>query len=145
LIYTYLYPVLSEWVSGFNVLQYTTVRVAYAAITALVFSLIIGPGVIKLLIRLKAGQEIRSCGPETHLVKQGTPTMGGVMIIMGLALSILLWMDLENPITWMFFTALVGYGAIGFADDYLKIILPFFWCGSICIRENLQPISICLS
>jgi phospho-N-acetylmuramoyl-pentapeptide-transferase len=120
MIYTFLYPWLVEWYSGFNVLRYTSIRVAYAAVTSLLISIVLGPMVIKMLRRLKAGQEVRTDGPETHMVKQGTPTMGGLMIIIGIAVSILLWMDVANPITWMMVTALLGYGLIGAIDDLLK-------------------------
>jgi phospho-N-acetylmuramoyl-pentapeptide-transferase len=121
MIYTFLYPWLVELHSGFNVLRYTSIRVAYAAVTSLLISILLGPLIIKMLKRLKAGQEVRSDGPESHLVKQGTPTMGGLMIIIGIAVSIILWMDVANPITWMMVTALLGYGLIGAIDDLLKI------------------------
>jgi len=115
-----LYP-LVKYFTIFNVFQYISFRAAYAAVTALFVSFIFGPKVILMLKKLKAGQEIREDGPQSHLVKAGTPTMGGVLMIMAVALSILLWMDLHNRFTWIILAALVFFGLLGFADDGLKI------------------------
>jgi phospho-N-acetylmuramoyl-pentapeptide-transferase len=104
-----------------NVFQYVTVRTAYAAITALALSLIFGPLVIRKLTEFKFGQEIREEGPASHQAKRGTPTMGGVMIIGSVFISTLLWADLKSPGVWVALLGMIGCGAIGFADDYLKI------------------------
>lgn len=104
-----------------NVFQYVTFRTAYAAITALALSLIFGPLVIRKLTEFKFGQEIREEGPASHQAKRGTPTMGGVMIIGSVFISTLLWADLESPGVWVAMSGMIGCGAIGFADDYLKI------------------------
>src|SRR5499426_578739 len=104
-----------------NVFQYVTFRTAYAAITALALSLIFGPVVIRKLTEFKFGQEIREEGPASHQAKRGTPTMGGVMIIGSVFISTLLWADLKSPGVWVALLGMVGCGAIGFADDSLKI------------------------
>ena len=116
----FLYP-LVQYFTPFNVFQYITFRAAYAAVTALLISFIFGPGIIKMLKRLKAGQEIRGDGPESHLSKVGTPTMGGVLLVFSIVVSILLWMDLFSFYTWMILFSLIGFGSLGFVDDYLKI------------------------
>ncbi|MDR2589223.1 MAG: phospho-N-acetylmuramoyl-pentapeptide-transferase [Spirochaetales bacterium] len=116
----FLFP-LVKYFTPFNIFQYITFRAAYAAVTALLICFLCGPWVIKQLRRLKAGQEIRNDGPESHLVKSGTPTMGGVMILFAIVLSVLLWQDLRNMYTWIMLIAVLGFGAIGFMDDFLKI------------------------
>lgn len=105
-----------------NVFRYITFRAGGATITALLFVLFFGPAIIDLL-RLKQGkgQPIREDGPETHLLKRGTPTMGGLMILSGLIVSVLLWANLGNPFVWCVLGVTVGFGAIGFYDDYLKV------------------------
>ncbi len=115
-----LYP-LVEYFTAFNVFQYITFRAAYAAVTALFISFLLGPGLIRFLRRKKAGQEIRSDGPRSHLSKSGTPTMGGVLIIISVLLSVFLWQDLSNRYTWIVLGSLTAYGLIGFLDDYLKV------------------------
>lgn len=115
-----LYPLVS-YISFFNVFQYITFRAAYAAITALLISFLSGPWVISKLKAIKAGEEIRKDGPQTHLSKSGTPTMGGLLIILSVVCSVLLWEDLDNRFTWVLLLATVGYGLIGFVDDYLKV------------------------
>jgi phospho-N-acetylmuramoyl-pentapeptide-transferase len=112
---------LVKYVSAFNIFQYITFRGAYAAVTALFVSFILGPWMISFLQRLKFGQSIRGDGPETHLVKSGTPTMGGLLIIISMLVAVLLWQDLRNMHTWIVLIALVGFALIGFSDDYLKI------------------------
>jgi phospho-N-acetylmuramoyl-pentapeptide-transferase len=116
----FLYP-LVKYFTPFNIFQYITFRAAYAAVTSLLIIFLFGPWIIGLLQRLKAGQEIRSDGPKTHLAKSGTPTMGGVMIILAIVVSVLLWQDIRNIYTWIILFATVGFGAVGFADDALKI------------------------
>ena len=114
------YP-LVKYFSFFNIFQYTTFRFAYAAVTALLISFMFGPTIIKLMTKLKLGQAIRQDGPETHLAKAGTPTMGGVLIIISVVISVLLWQDLTQFYTWVLLITVVGFGTIGFVDDYLKI------------------------
>ncbi len=114
-----LYP-LVRYISFFNVFQYITFRAAYAALTALLISLLFGPRLIARLKRRGVGEEIRSDGPKTHMSKSGTPTMGGILIILCTLVSVILWQDLANYYTWVLILATVGFGAIGFIDDYLK-------------------------
>ncbi len=105
-----------------NVFRYITFRSIYATLTALAIALLLGPTLIGLLRRLQIGQEIRDDGPKSHLSKKGTPTMGGILIVGSLLLSVLLWADLSNRYVWMVLLALFANGTIGFADDYLKVI-----------------------
>ena len=112
---------LVRYFTPFNIFQYITFRAAYAAVTAMLVAFLLGPWVISKLRLLKAGQEIREDGPRTHLSKSGTPTMGGVMILFAIVVSVLLWQDLHNGYTWVAMLAILGFGAIGFADDILKI------------------------
>lgn len=116
-----LFP-LVRYFTPFNVFQYITFRAAYAAVTSLLICFIFGPAIIRGLARLKAGEEIRSDGPATHQVKSGTPTMGGVMIILSIVVSALLWMDIRNLYTWMGVLATLGFGLLGFTDDFLKVV-----------------------
>ncbi|EJS91801.1 phospho-N-acetylmuramoyl-pentapeptide-transferase, partial [Pasteurella multocida subsp. multocida str. Anand1_cattle] len=102
-------------------ISYITVRAILALLTALLVSLWIGPKVIRRLQLLKFGQEVRHDGPESHFSKRGTPTMGGVMILFAITVSTLLWANLANPYVWFSLFVLLGYGAIGFVDDYRKI------------------------
>jgi phospho-N-acetylmuramoyl-pentapeptide-transferase len=117
---TLFYP-LVKYFTFFNIFQYLSFRAAYAAVTALLISFMFGPTVIKLLTKLKLGQEVRNDGPESHLVKAGTPTMGGVLIIISVVISVLLWQDLTQFYTWVLLLTVIGFGGIGFVDDYLKI------------------------
>ncbi|MDR1625259.1 MAG: phospho-N-acetylmuramoyl-pentapeptide-transferase [Spirochaetia bacterium] len=116
----FLFP-LVKYFSPFNIFQYITFRAAYAAVTALLLSFLMGPWVIRQLKILKAGQKVREDGPKTHLAKSGTPTMGGVMIIFAIVVAVLLWQDLRTMYTWIILFAVVGFGAVGFLDDMLKI------------------------
>ncbi|HEX4504659.1 MAG TPA: phospho-N-acetylmuramoyl-pentapeptide-transferase [Alphaproteobacteria bacterium] len=105
-----------------NLFRYQTFRTGGAVMTALLFCFIFGPSIIRWLkSKQGAGQPIRTDGPETHLKKQGTPTMGGVMILLAVILSTLLWVDLHNAYTWIVLLVTVGFGAVGFGDDYLKL------------------------
>lgn len=116
---------LSEWltkyVTAFNVVSYLSFRAVMAILTSLTISLLIGPKVIKELHKLKYGQVVRNDGPQSHLVKQGTPTMGGIMILGSIIVSILLWADLRNVFVWVILFATFAFGSIGFIDDYWKI------------------------
>jgi len=114
-----LYP-LVRYFSFFNVFQYITFRAAYAALTALLLSLLFGPWLIQKLKRFNLSESIREDGPRSHRAKSGTPTMGGILILFSIAVSVLLWQDLSNLYTWIMLLATVGYGAIGLTDDYLK-------------------------
>jgi phospho-N-acetylmuramoyl-pentapeptide-transferase len=120
MLYHLLYPLHSE-VSFLNVTQYITFRTAAASITAFLFSIILGPCVIRLLRRLQVGQVVRSDGPKTHETKAGTPTMGGLLILGAAIVPTLLWVDLRNSYIWVAVLSTVGFGAIGFVDDYLKV------------------------
>ncbi|MFW5801453.1 MAG: phospho-N-acetylmuramoyl-pentapeptide-transferase [Spirochaeta sp.] len=115
-----LFP-LTEYFTPFNIFQYITFRAAYGAVTSLLISFLFGPAIIELLRRLKFGEEIRQDGPQSHQVKSGTPTMGGVLIILSMVLAILLWMDVRSNFTWIGLASILGFGAIGFVDDYSKI------------------------
>ncbi|HEY6010699.1 MAG TPA: phospho-N-acetylmuramoyl-pentapeptide-transferase [Nitrospirota bacterium] len=121
MLYHLLYP-LRESFSVFNVVRYITFRSGGAVLTALIVSFLLGPSVIAWLRRLKVGQQVRTDGPQTHLTKQGTPTMGGVLIIAALASSALLWSDLTNRYVWVVLFATLVFGGIGFWDDYLKVV-----------------------
>ena len=106
----------------FRVFQYLTFRAVMAALTALVIGLAAGPYVIRRLRELKIGQPIRGYGMETHLQKSGTPTMGGVLILLAIATSTLLWVDLSNRFVWIVLLVTLGFGAIGWADDWRKVV-----------------------
>ncbi len=121
MLYSLLYK-LHDWFSPLNVFRYITFRTALAVITAMLITFIIGPAVIRRLRRFSVTQHIRDDGPQTHLGKAGTPTMGGVLIIISILITILLWGDLTNAYIWVMSFSIVGFGAIGFIDDYLKII-----------------------
>ena len=121
MLYHLLYP-LRDAFSGFNVFRYITFRSAGAVLTALLVSFLLGPSMIAWLRRLKVGQQVRVDGPQTHLTKQGTPTMGGLLIIASLATSVLLWSDLTNKYVWVVLFATLAFGGIGFWDDYLKVV-----------------------
>ncbi|HEX4848650.1 MAG TPA: phospho-N-acetylmuramoyl-pentapeptide-transferase, partial [Novosphingobium sp.] len=105
-----------------NLIRYQTFRAGAALMTALVIGLIIGPRFIAMLrVRQGKGQPIREDGPQSHLAKRGTPTMGGLMILVALVVSMLLWMDLTSPLVWACLAVTIGFGAIGFLDDYDKV------------------------
>ena len=118
-----LADLLSHWYSGFHLFQYLTFRAIMSTLTALAVSLLIGPAVIRKLADLKAGQVIRSDGPQTHLVKAGTPTMGGALILLAVAIATLLWMDLHNRYVWLVLGVTLAFGGIGFYDDWKKLVL----------------------
>jgi phospho-N-acetylmuramoyl-pentapeptide-transferase len=110
-----------EW-SFLRVFQYLTFRAVMAAMTALLIGLFAGPFVIRRLAALKIGQPVRGYGMETHLVKSGTPTMGGVLILLSIAISTLLWFDLSNRFVWIVLIVTLGFGAIGWVDDWRKVV-----------------------
>ncbi len=120
---------LAQWLQGlspefgfFRVFQYLTFRAVMAAVTALLIGLLAGPAVIRHLKSLKIGQPIRTDGMETHFIKSGTPTMGGVLILMSIAISTLLWFDWANRFVWIVLMVTLGFGAIGWADDWRKVV-----------------------
>lgn len=113
---------LSPELGFFRVFQYLTFRAVMAALTALLIGLIAGPFVIRRLKILKIGQQVRSYGMETHLTKGGTPTMGGVLILIAITVSTLLWFDLSNRFVWIVLAVTLGFGAIGWVDDWRKVV-----------------------
>ena len=122
MLYYLLYHVLREYFSPLNVFRYITVRTAYASLTALVLCLVLGPWVIRRLREMQIGQFIREEGPERHQAKAGTPTMGGVLIVMAIVIPTILWADLHNPFVWLALGSTLAFAAIGFADDYNKVV-----------------------
>ncbi len=120
MLYHLLYPLSADY-SIFNVFRYITFRSVWALLTALIITILVGPLFIRMLRRLKFGQYIHE-DVKAHLEKAGTPTMGGVLIAFSLCVSVLLWADLRNPYVWLTLFVFLGFGAVGFADDYLKII-----------------------
>jgi phospho-N-acetylmuramoyl-pentapeptide-transferase len=120
-MFYHLFFPLHETLSVFNVFRYLTFRTAYAALTALVLSLLFGPYVIRLLQQRQVGQMIRQDGPKSHFCKAGTPTMGGVLILATLSVATLLWANLAVAYVWLALLSTLVFGAIGFWDDYLKM------------------------
>ncbi len=114
---------LSDYVSAFRLFQYITLRTIASALTALVISLALGPWLIRHLTAQKAGQVIRGDGPQSHLSKAGTPTMGGTLILLSVAIATLLWMDPANRLVWIVLGVMLSFGAVGFYDDYKKLVL----------------------
>ncbi|MDZ4212320.1 MAG: phospho-N-acetylmuramoyl-pentapeptide-transferase, partial [Methylotenera sp.] len=117
---------LARWLAhdirGFHVFDYITLRAVLATLTALAISFVIGPSMIRKLTEYKVGQSVRDDGPQTHLVKAGTPTMGGALILVAIAISTLLWADLHNRFVWVVLITTLGFGAIGWVDDYRKVV-----------------------
>ncbi|MFP6654776.1 MAG: phospho-N-acetylmuramoyl-pentapeptide-transferase, partial [Myxococcota bacterium] len=150
MLYHWLYP-LADSFGALNVVRYITFRTAAATLTALFISLIVGPWLIRRLAALRVGQPIREIGPD-HAAKEGTPTMGGILILLSLIISVLLWTDLTNAFVWIVLGLTVGYGILGFIDDYQKIVrrnsvglsakVKIFWqivlafCVAIAIYTN---------
>jgi phospho-N-acetylmuramoyl-pentapeptide-transferase len=121
MLYFLLYEQLHRLVSPFRVFSYTTVRTAFASLTALFLCIALGPWLINKLRQFQIGQYIREEGPKSHQKKAGTPTMGGVLIIISIVIPTLLWADLRYPYVWIALAGLMGYGWIGFLDDYAKV------------------------
>src|SRR5580704_17184466 len=121
MLYYLLYHVLQKYFSPLNVFRYITVRTVYASLTAMFLALVFGPWLIRKLRELQIGQYIREEGPQEHKKKAGTPTMGGVLIVLSTAVPTLLWADLSNPFVLLALFALLGFAAIGFVDDYAKV------------------------
>ncbi|HEY8537740.1 MAG TPA: phospho-N-acetylmuramoyl-pentapeptide-transferase [Steroidobacteraceae bacterium] len=114
---------LTEWASAFRLFNYLTFRAICAALTALLLSLAIGPRMIEAFAKYQIGQRVRTDGPQSHLPKAGTPTMGGTLIIVAMAASTLLWADLTNRFVWITLLVTLAFGLIGFWDDYLKLVV----------------------
>src|SRR6201996_6548480 len=119
---------LTEWLSRdpslrfFNVFTYITLRVVLSALTALAISFIVGPAMIRKLTTYKIGQAVRDDGPQTHLVKTGTPTMGGALILVSVAITTLLWADIGNRYVWITLFTTLGFGIVGWIDDWRKVV-----------------------
>ena len=124
ILYEFLYPLNHYWapLRVLNVFQYITFRTAYASITALLISLLLGPWLITRLREFQIGQHIREEGPKSHQKKAGTPTMGGVLIVVSILLPTVLWANLRNRYVWVAVLTTLAYAAVGFADDYIKIV-----------------------
>jgi len=119
----YLTEHLAKSYSGFHVFQYLTLRGILAAMTALAMSMVVGPRMIAALSRYQIGQRVRSDGPQSHLQKSGTPTMGGGLILVAMVLATLLWADLSSRFVWILVATTLAFGGIGFYDDYLKLVV----------------------
>ena len=117
---------LAQWLAKdvrlFNVFSYITLRSVLACLTALAISLILGPYVIRKLTAYKIGQAVRDDGPKSHLTKAGTPTMGGALILLAIAITMLLWGDLRNRFVWVVLGVTLAFGIIGWIDDYRKVV-----------------------
>src|SRR5256886_9610561 len=130
MVYYILYELIysrfkdQDWylVKGLNVFQYVTFRTAYASVTAMLISFLFGRKLIKGLKRWNIGQQIREEGPQAHIAKRDTPTMGGLLLIASVVISTLLWARLSSFYVWVIIAATLAFGAIGFADDYLKLV-----------------------
>ena len=128
---------LGQYIRGISVINYVTLRTVLAVMTALFFSLALGPRVIRWLAAKKIGQAVRTDGPQAHLVKTGTPTMGGILILIAVALTTLLWGDLSNRYVWTVLVVTLGFGIVGWYDDWKKVVFrdpnglaarwKFFW------------------
>lgn len=139
----WLAQLLQPYFSFFRLFEYLSFRAIVSILTALALSLWMGPILIKRLQKLQIGQLVRNDGPESHFSKQGTPTMGGIMILASIVITVLLWTDLTNPYVWAVLAVLVGYGIVGFVDDYRKVIRKntdgliarwkYFWQSAIAL------------
>src|SRR3979411_2553603 len=121
MLYWLLYEQLFPAVGPFRVFRYITVRAMFATLTSLFLCIMLGPLLIRKLREFQIGQHIREDGPKSHKSKAGTPTMGGVLIIISIVVPTLLWTDLRNPYVWIALFGLLSFGAIGFYDDYTKV------------------------
>ncbi len=122
MLYWLLYQKLFPYFRVFRIFRYLTFRTVFASLTALLIGLLIGPFVIEKLREFQIGQYVRDDGPQSHLKKGGTPTMGGVLICISILVPTLLWSDLSNPYVWVVMLSTLAFGSIGFADDYLKVV-----------------------
>jgi len=143
----YFFDYLTQFDSGFRVFQYLTLRAILSALTALLISFLVGPAMIRSLSNKNIGQSVRNDGPESHYQKAGTPTMGGTLILVGIATSTLLWGDLGNSYIWVALLVTMTYGIIGFIDDYKKVKLgnsdglsaraKYFWQSVIALTAAI--------
>ncbi len=143
----YLTDYLMQFDGGFRVFQYLTFRAILGALTALLISFMVGPVMIRKLTRNKIGQSVREEGPESHYEKAGTPTMGGALILVAIAVSTLLWSDFENRYVWVVLLVTMGHGVIGFIDDYRKVAkgnsdglsarAKYFWQSVIALSAGI--------
>lgn len=117
-----LFQLLGEEVRAFNVFTYITLRAVLATLTALVISFVVGPAMIRKLTAYKIGQAVRDDGPQSHLPKAGTPTMGGALMLVAIAIATLLWADLGNRYVWVVLITTLGFGVVGWVDDYRKVV-----------------------
>ncbi len=122
MLYWLLYEKLFPFFHPFRIFRYLTFRTVFASLTALLIAMFIGPYVIQKLREFQIGQYIREDGPQSHQKKSGTPTMGGVLIVIAILLPTVLWSDPGNPFVWIAVCSTLAYGAIGFADDYTKVV-----------------------
>ena len=113
---------LAQDIRAFNVFNYITLRAVLATLTSLTISFVVGPAVIRKLTSMKIGQAVRDDGPQSHLIKAGTPTMGGALILVSITISTLLWADLSNHYVWVVLFTTLGFGAVGWVDDYRKVV-----------------------
>jgi phospho-N-acetylmuramoyl-pentapeptide-transferase len=118
----WLANLLASEFRGLSAINYITLRSVLATATAMAFALAMGPRMIRWLLTMKIGQSVRTDGPQSHLAKQGTPTMGGAMVLTSIAISTLLWADLSNRFVWVVLFVMIGFGAIGWVDDYRKVV-----------------------
>jgi phospho-N-acetylmuramoyl-pentapeptide-transferase len=157
LLYWLLYEKLYIYFHPFRIFRYLTFRTAFASLTALLIALFIGPWVIRMLRDFQIGQFVRDDGPQSHLKKTGTPTMGGVLIAIAILLPTVLWSDPGNPFVWVVVFSTAAYGAIGFVDDYTKVVkrrslgltarAKLFWQGVVglivaCVLVMLQQFKL---
>ncbi|MDR1529216.1 MAG: phospho-N-acetylmuramoyl-pentapeptide-transferase [Burkholderiales bacterium] len=134
---------MAQDIRAFNVFGYITLRTVFATITALMISFMIGPKMINWLARMKIGQAVRHDGPQTHLIKSGTPTMGGALILVSIMMTTLLWCNLNNRFVWAVLFVIMGFGAIGWIDDYRKVVYrnpkglsakgKYFWQSALAV------------
>src|SRR5262245_47713483 len=120
MLYHLLFPLADRW-PVFNGFRYITFRSAGAVLTAVLLSLLLGPAFVRTLRRLSVGQNIRELGPQAHQVKAGTPTMGGLLILFAATIPTLLWARLDNAYVWIALLVTLGFGTVGFVDDYMKV------------------------
>src|SRR5207249_4945092 len=120
MLYLWLYPLHTEF-SFLNVFRYLSFRIIYAAVTAFLLAFVLTPMLIRKLQEMGLGQQVRDDGPSRHLAKTGTPTMGGLLILFAVLLSTMLWADVTNRYVWLAILATIGFGLVGFVDDYLKV------------------------
>ena len=138
---------LGQDIRAFNVFGYITLRTVLATLTALAISLAAGPAVIRWLAAKKIGQAVRDDGPKSHLTKAGTPTMGGALILIAIAVTILLWGDLGNQYVWVTLFVTMGFGAVGWVDDWRKVVYrdpkglasrwKYLWTSAIALAAAL--------